>query len=357
MKIFYYAFQMYQFSYSKPIYDKIGGTYVVKKFDRWLQFKRYFKGMNREREYRTFLNSPRIIVRPVTRHFSEEGLIFSHSNINIKSDPQKCIRVFIGHGTGDKPYGGNRVGPQNLLNYEYIFVSGPKHLARLQDAGVKIPPERLIKIGNMRFDAIVNETIDKTAVYKRLGITDLSKKIVLYAPTWRFGNGTFDKYVKKFCREISPHHNLIVRPHYHDAKHIPEIKIWAKLKGLKNVYFSDPSDLGKSDTMHDFAVSDLMISDTSSVNYEYLITGKPLIIIDNQYKKLHKMPDEMNILNIVDIYNESVPIAEMIAENLISNKYRKQQKKMLFDCFYFNDGKSTQRALDFIDKVRIERER
>lgn len=348
---------MYQFSYSKPLYEQIGGIYIAEKFDRWLQFKRYFKGFSSEREYRVFLNSPRIIIRPVTKHFKEEGLIFSHSNINIKSDPQKCIRVFIGHGTGDKPYGGNRVGPQNLLNYEYIFVSGPKHLARLQDAGVKIPPERLIKIGNMRFDAIVNDTIDKTAVCKRLGITDLSRKNVLYAPTWRFGNGTFDKYVKKFCREISPHHNLIVRPHFHDAKHIPEIKIWAKLKGLKNIYFSDPSDLRKSDTMHDFAVSDILISDTSSVNYEYLITEKPLIVIDNQYQKLHKMPDEMNILNIVDIYNESISIKDMISDNLQNNKYKDLQRTMLVNCFYFNDGKSTQRALDFIEKVRIEREK
>lgn len=353
MNIYYYAFQMYQFSYSKPLYEKIGGIYVVKKFDRWLQFKRYFYGMNREPEYRTFLNSPRVKKILVTKKFDGEGIIFSHSNVNIKSKLGKCIRVFIGHGTGDKPYGGNRIGAKNLLNYEYIFVSGPKHLARLNDAGVEIPPERLIKIGNMRFDTIINDEVDKEAIIKRLGIKDRSRKTVLYAPTWRFGNGTFDKYVKKFCEEISPKFNLVVRPHYHDAKHILKIRIWAELKGLKNIYFSDPSNLGHSDTMHDFAISDIMVSDTSSVNYEYLITGKPLIVIDNQYKKLHQMPDEMNILNNVDIYNESIPIADMLEENLAENKYKEVQKKMLFDCFYFNDGKSTQRAVDFVKKINI----
>ena len=351
MNIYYYAFQMYQFSYSKPIYEKIGGVYVVKKFDRLLQFKRYFRGMNAESQYRTFLNTPRVIKKNITQEFDGEGIVFSHSNINIKSNPGKCIRIFVGHGTGDKPYGGNRVGPKNLLNYEYIFVSGPKHLARLNDSGVEIPSERLIKIGNMRFDEYINGDINKEAVFKRLGIKDRSKKTVLYAPTWRFGKGTFDKYVKKFCREISSKYNLIIRPHSHDAKHIPEIKIWAKLKGLKNIYFSNPSNLRFNDTMYDFAVSNIMISDTSSVNYEYLITGKPLIIIDNQYKKLHKMPDEMNILNNVDIYDESIHISEIISDNLAVNKYNEVHRKMLFDCFYFNDGKSTQRAIDFLKSL------
>ncbi|MFC1898346.1 CDP-glycerol glycerophosphotransferase family protein [Candidatus Cloacimonadota bacterium] len=351
MNIFYYAFQMYQFSYSKSIYEKLGGTYVVKKRERWRIFKRYFRGMNLEPEYKTFLNTPRVIIRPLTKEFHEEGVIFSHSNINIKRKTDKCVRIFIGHGTGDKPYGGNRKGAQNLLNYEYIFLSGPKHLERLKDAKVSIPPERLIKIGNMRFDAIVNGQIDKTAVRKRLGLKDTSRPTVLYAPTWKFGNGTFDKYVKKFCRELSRDFNLIIRPHSHDAKHIPEIKIWAKLMGLQNIYFSNPSDLRYCDTMNDFAVSDIMISDTSSVLYEFLITGNPLIVIDNQYKDLHKMPDNMNIMNFVDTYDGTQNLVDLIHRNLSDHRFKKDHQRMLNDCFYFNDGKSTQRAIDFLETL------
>ena len=45
--------------------------------------------------------------------------------------------------------------------------------------------------------------------------------------------------------------------------------------------------------MNDFAISDLMISDTSSIIYEYLVTQKPIIIADNNYQKLHNMPADL----------------------------------------------------------------
>ena len=55
----------------------------------------------------------------------------------------------MGHGAGDKKYGGS---PHTLETYDYHFISGPKHLAKLKDVGINIPDERLISIGNPRFD-------------------------------------------------------------------------------------------------------------------------------------------------------------------------------------------------------------
>jgi CDP-glycerol glycerophosphotransferase (TagB/SpsB family) len=297
---------------------------------------------------KTFLNTP-----PVEKHLPSEleeieGIIVSQSNTSLNVNKQKCKTIFLGHGTGDKRYGGNA---NSLLTYNYLFISGNKHLEKIKDDGVHIPEKRLIKIGNPRFDDYVNGRIDHEKEMDRLGIKDHSRPNILYAPTWRCGNGTFKKYVYKFVSEITRNFNLIVRPHHHDAKRILKVKLWAISQGIKNLYFSNPNNLLTSDTMNDFMVSDLMISDTSSIVYEYLITGNPMIVIDNQYKKLHKMPDEMNIMNHVDIYNESREIVEMIEENLKYNKYKEVHQKMLHDCFYFNDGKSTQRAIDFVKNL------
>lgn len=333
------------------MYERIGGTYVVKKFDRWLQFKKHFRNLNIEEGEKTFLNTPRVITQNVIQKFDGEGTILSHSNVRINCNRDRCNTIFIGHGTGDKPYGGNRTGPKNLLNYDYIFVSGPKHLERLKDSKVQIPEKKLIPIGNMRFDAVVNKTIDKDAVFNRLGIKDRTRKMVLYAPTWRFGNGTFHKYVRRFCEEITPQYNLIVRPHYHDARHIWEVKLWAKSKGIKNLYFSNPSNLGTSDTMHDFAISDILLSDTSSVLYEYMVTANPIIVIDAQYDKLHEMPSKMNVMKHADIYNGEQNIVEMIEENLVTQKNRDVYREMLQNCFYYNDGKSTDRAIEFVQSL------
>jgi CDP-glycerol glycerophosphotransferase (TagB/SpsB family) len=105
--------------------------------------------------------------------------------------------------------------------------------------------------------------------------------------------------------------------------------------------------------MNDFAISDLMISDTSSIIYEYLVTKKPIIIANNDYDQLHNMPDEMSVLSIAKNYDgEKSDICDMVAEDLNNPNLVNLYNEMLNNCFYFNDGKSTQRAVDFIRRIK-----
>ena len=86
-----------------------------------------------------------------------------------------------------------------------------------------------------------------------------------------------------------------------------------------------------------------MISDTSSIIYEYLITKKPIIIANNNYGDLHNMPDEMNILKVAKRYDGD-DISGMINEALSENSQPKYEQ-LLNNCFYYNDGKSAQEQL------------
>ena len=93
--------------------------------------------------------------------------------------------------------------------------------------------------------------------------------------------------------------------------------MWAKYHGIKNVYFSNPAKIIKNSTMNDFAISDLMISDTSSIIYEYLITKKPIIIANNDYDQLHNMPDDLSVLSIAKSYDgEKSSINEIVKSDL-----------------------------------------
>ena len=345
MKIYYFANQIYQFSYALPIYQKAKGLFIAKSMKRIFQFKKHLRNANTLKDVKTFLNTPPFIKCALKNIHNLEGVVISLSNAAINSGPKNNKTIFLGHGTGDKPYGPN---VELLKGYDYHFISGPKHLEKLQDVGLNIPEEKLIKIGNPRFDDYINNKIDKEKELNRLGIVDRSRKNVLYAPTWKWGDGTLHRYVYKFSRELTNKYNLIVRPHSHDRKYIPKIKMWTKLNRIKHVYFSNPAELVKSDTMNDFMVSDILISDTSSILYEYLITHKPIIVAKNEYKELHNMPHEMNIMNYVTIYDGSQYILKLIEDNFINQKYKAELDHLLSNCFYFNDGKSTERAVEFI---------
>jgi len=348
LNIYYYANQVYQYGHIKPVFTQTGGTFVVNKFNRFLRFKFYMaNSANNSTENRS-LNTPNVIIRDIRKKLDLNGVIVSCSNTTINNNQDISISIFIGHGAGDKKYGGSA---HDLETYDYHFISGEKHLHKIRDVGINIPDEKLIKIGYPKFDEYLN--INKDQYLKYLDIKDKTRKNILYAPTWKWGDGTLRKFGKKFCKEISREHNLIIRPHFEDRGYIIRLKLWAKLNGLKHVYFSNPAQIIKNNTMNDFAISDLMISDTSSINYEYLITRKPIIIIDNDYDQLHNMPTDLNILDIVQTYQSNKnDICSMINYELSNNTFD-QYNKMLHNCFYFNDGKSANRAADFIKSLEI----
>ena len=282
--VYYFANQVYQYGHAKPIYDKTGGTFIVNKLNRAARFKYYLRFT--EEKDPGFLGTPKVIRKPKNEVYDLDGVIISGSNSEIKHDKKKSISIFIGHGAGDKKFGGSG---NTLETYDFHFVSGPKHIHKQKDMGIHIPEEKLIKIGYPKFDDYVNDRIDKEKYFNFLGVKDKERKNILYAPTWRWGNGTLKKYGKKFIKELDKDYNLIIRPHFHDRGKIIKLKLWAKYHGFKNVYFSNPAKIIKNSTMNDFAISDLMISDTSSIIYEYLITKKPIIIANNDYDQLHNL--------------------------------------------------------------------
>ena len=72
-----------------------------------------------------------------------DGVIISAQNTVINNDKDKSISIFMGHGAGDKKYGGSF---HTLETYDYHFISGPKHLHKIKDVGIEIPEDKLIKI-------------------------------------------------------------------------------------------------------------------------------------------------------------------------------------------------------------------
>lgn len=352
MKVYYYANSIYQFSYALPVYRRLGGTFIVKSFQKYLQLKRYMKNIAAFGE-QNFRNTPDVVIKKRDELHELHGIIFFLANsIKPEFEYKNSVTIFHEHGTSDKKYSGGRsIGGQKLAKYDYIFLSGPKNRERFNDIDLEISEDKLIKIGGLRFDDYVNGSINKEEELDRLGIKDRGRKNILYAPTWRFGNGTLRKYGVKFANEITKKYNLIIRPHNHDRKYGSWIHFLAKLKGIKHLYYSNPINLIKSDTLYDFAVSDLMISDISSVIYEYLITGNPMIIVQNDFQERHNMPDNMNIMKHVDLYDGTQDILRIIDENLETQKYRKDYKILLDSCFYSTDGHCVDKTVNFLNNL------
>ncbi len=353
--LFFAYSQIYQLSYALPLYRAVGGTFLVKNIRKWIQFKKYMRGLGRTDLSRNLLNTPAVKKKNPYEDQELSGILITPSVEGFCPHNSKMVYIYTGHGSGDKPYLGERIY-EKMASFDFHFLAGPKNLQKLKDKHVDIPKDRLIKIGNMRFDAYVNGQINRATECARLGIRNPARKNVLYAPTWKWGQGSLARHAHRFCEEISPHYNLIIRPHGHDRMKIPQLRRWIDQKGFKHVYFSNPSHLAQDDTMRDFAASDILISDrTSSIVYEYLITAKPIIVIGNDFEATHHMPDHLLIDGVAETWDASAAIVSLIERSYrMHAKKQSEYARLLESCFYYNDGKSTQRAVQFIEHTLKE---
>ena len=94
-----------------------------------------------------------------------------------------------------------------------------------------------------------------------------------------------------------------------------------------------------------------MISDISAVIYEYIAMDKPMILINNNCDFRHDMPADLNAMKYATIYDGHSNILEVIKASFEDKDRTSKYRELLNNCFYFNDGKSAERATNFLQEL------
>jgi len=352
MNVYFYANAIYQFAHVLPLYEKLPGIFLVNNYKTLLRFRKYLRGTACHGE-KNLLRTPEVRVarRRDLQKLPSGILIYFANAINPDMDYKNLTTIFYEHGSSDKKYNdGSEIGSKKIMKYDYIFLWGPKNQQKVLDAAPHIATDRLIEIGGFRFDKFQNHEELKNKRLHSLGLRDTSRKTVLYAPTWAFGNGTIKTLGEQFIREITQEYNLILRPHHHDRWYGWRIYQQARLKGNRHIYYSQPADIIGNDILYDFALADVMISDMSSVVYEFLITGKPIVLIDNKYENRLNMPGLLNLRGNSELYDGSRPVNEAIKRSL-SEHQPALYDEMLHHCFYSVGSSAVDKASAFVRQL------
>ncbi|MCX7521979.1 CDP-glycerol glycerophosphotransferase family protein [Microbacterium sp. STN6] len=116
-------------------------------------------------------------------------------------------------------------------------------------------------------------TGDGDAVRERLGIAP-GTTVVLYAPTWRDDRpGTVDHLdVARFARELGPGYVTLIRGHSRTLR--PGVDVVAE-NVIDVTSYPEISEL--------FLVADALVTDYSSVMFDFTVTGKPLYFFVPDY--------------------------------------------------------------------------
>lgn len=244
----------------------------------------------------------------------------------------KHVQVF--HGTSDKPFNYHK----SLNRYDLIAVPGPKMRDEIIKMGLSVP-ERLVVVGYPKIDAFLHSRFDRNAFKKRLGI-DNTRKNVLYSPTWNDPNkySSFPNYIGTILKNLREF-NLIVKPHPDILKYKPWQIMKAYFLKRRNCLFYPKS----SNILPFMAISDILLTDISSVSHEYLPFDKPMVFLNPKPKA--GIPEEHKwIWRCGDIIEDGGEITDVVKENLKNpEKYKMQRKSALHHVFLSFDGKSSDR--------------
>lgn len=160
--------------------------------------------------------------------------------------------------------------------FDMYLTQGPFFTNPFEKLAKKYKDFEVVETGWTRQDWIYNNlhTYDE---YKKELIEKYQKdKIVLYAPTFS-PSLTSIPHIKEALRELAQQKNILILLKFHPlTKHewVEEYKQLAEEE--PNVLWINDPNISKYTL-----VSDLMISDTSSAVYEFLLLDKPVITLNN----------------------------------------------------------------------------
>ena len=233
----------------------------------------------------------------------------------------------------------NMVSPSAFCTEKFISAFALDKIGR-QDI--------IIEEGYPRNDFLVNYTEDDVArVRKTLGVPD-NKKLILYAPTWRdnqhvAGTGyVFDNPLDfdKLREEIGDEYVILFRPHYFVANAFD----FGKYEGW--VYdvasYPDINDL--------YIVSDILITDYSSVFFDYSILKRPILFymydlkyyqdtVRGFYISLDELPGPI-VEEEADLFDRLKNVDDWTKGQEYADKYKTFSDKFT----YLDDGHASERV-------------
>ena len=221
----------------------------------------------------------------------------------------------------------------------------------LQHYGIDPQYFTIHKVGFPKLDEVFNSKVEKSELLQMRNLS-LSRKTLLYAPSWDEGLSLkiFGGQIIKRLVELTKTYNVIIRPHpilltpkeSKDYEFYTGGVDWLKLimhyKNIENLYIS--TDL---DSNNDLLSSDLLISDVSSITWDFLLIGKPVLLFTSDEYFLNFNPKFYR-----EYGNTNLSVADLY-ENEIINGGRNYA--VLFKNLEELDDKIT----ESLDKLRMER--
>jgi hypothetical protein len=223
-------------------------------------------------------------------------------NIHLQRDT-RLAHVFIGHGDSDKS---GSASPYTR-SYDEVWVSGQAAIDRYAAVGVDIPEERFVFVGRPPLSRRVRDLAERRSselhpaeggahprdrLLEELDAADTGRRppTILYAPTWE---GYFDQsdyssvavmgleLITLLTRHF-PGVRVIYKPHPMTGWRLPELaEVSEEIRSILEVsdmHHPAPAEHPGVDLYQWFDLSDLLITDVSSLLSDFMAWDRPYVV-------------------------------------------------------------------------------
>ncbi|WP_141603615.1 CDP-glycerol glycerophosphotransferase family protein [Terrilactibacillus laevilacticus] len=230
-------------------------------------------------------------------------------------------------------------------NYSKVIVSSTEVVPFFAEA-FNMSKENILPLGLPRNDVFFDDERSmhiKDEFHKNYPELE-NKKIILYAPTFRGKSHATDKNIcpldlKQFINHLEPNYALIVNLHPY-CQNLIDTELYEN----EQIYFMH----GKFDIQALMIVSDLLITDYSSVIFDYSLLEKPILFFADDVQEYMQDRDfyyEYESFIPGPLFKDSVTLAEWINFGQYDLEPVIAFKNRFFDHV---DGHSSKRAIDNI---------
>ena len=298
---------------------------------------------------------------PVDRFLRHADVEWRRFDLYINGDPwaaarlRRCLRrVNFFHGVAGKYDLDNPAGlPMGFEHYDRVAFINRDRMARYLNARV-VTPEQAVVIGYPKLDRLATGGYDGVKVRETLNL-DPARPTAMYAPTYSTASSLHlagEDIVRALARAgfnviVKLHdRSLDTDPRYHDG--IDWRARFAALAAAEpgRVAFTDMPDASPL-----LAAADVLVTDHSSIGFEYLVLDRPVIVYDApdlpQAARIN--PDKIALLRrVANVAMTPAQVTQLAAAALAHPNVLSAGRRAVARDLFHDPGHATVRAVNLL---------
>lgn len=251
---------------------------------------------------------------------------------------------------------------QYIKNTDYLITSS-KLESTLMSACTHIPYYKHRILGSPRNDYLFMDKIKCDLVYK----LQKYSKVLLYMPTFRQGYANrvegyisdnifyFDEFSEEGWLNFLEKNNYLLILKLHPMEEDVFRERYSKYD--RNIMFLSSNELIENniDLYQLLPSTDILLTDYSSIYFDYLLLDKPIIFLNNDIDAYRKSRGIM--LEPYDFWtpgykvNNQNDLIESIEKSFKDDVYSSKREEIKNIFHYYQDGKATDRLIKFIEDI------